>query len=97
MKLDLGDSVSVQTFASDVSSQFRKVDCLICNAGVLVPNVPNVIERDCESNQIDENEEETAVWYQESDEQSTQNQGGVRYICILLSDVKNIVDIKNIC
>ena len=97
MKLDLGDSVSVQTFASDVSSQFRKVDCLICNAGVLVPNVPNVIETDCESNQIDENEEETAVWYQESDEQSTQNQGGVRYICILLSDVKNIVDIKNIC
>ena len=80
MKLDLGDSVSVQTFASDVSSQFRKVDCLICNAGVLVPNVPNVIETDCDSNQIDENEEETAVWYQESDEQSAPSQVGVRYI-----------------
>ena len=92
MKLDLGDSVSVQTFASDVSSQFRQVDCLICNAGVLVPNVPNVIEADCESNQIDENEEETAVWYQESDEQSAQSQVGVRYICIPISDIKiNIV------
>ena len=80
MILDLGDSVSVQTFASDVSSQFSKVDCLICNAGVLVPNVPDVIETDCESNQFDENEEETAVWYQESDEQSAPSQVGVRYI-----------------
>ena len=93
MKLDLGDSVSVQTFASDVSSQFRQVDCLICNAGVLVPNVPNVIEADCESNQIDENEEETAVWYQESSEQSAQSQVGVRYICVPISDIEiNIVE-----
>ena len=88
MILDLGDSVSVQTFASDVSSQFSKVDCLICNAGVLVPNVPDVIETDCDTNQFDENEEETAVWYQESDDRSTQNQSGVRYKCTFLSDVK---------
>ena len=98
MILDLGDSVSVQTFASDVSSQFSKVDCLICNAGVLVPNVPDVIETDFDTNQFDENEEETAVWYQGSDEQSAQTQDGGRYICISLSNVKiNFVERPIVC
>ena len=87
MQLDLGDSVSVQTFASDVSSQFRKIDCLICNAGVLVPNVPNDIATDHQPDQIDEDTEETAVWYPEIDDLSRVNQRGERYISIAISNI----------
>ena len=87
MQLDLGDSVSVQTFASDVSSQFRKIDCLICNAGVLVPNVPNDIAADHQQDTIDENIEETAVWYPENDDQSWRDQIGQRYILMKISNM----------
>ena len=87
MQLDLGDSVSVQTFASDVSSQFRKIDCLICNAGVLVPNVPNDIATDHQPDQIDEYTEETAVWYPENDDLSRRNQTSQRYISMETSNI----------
>ena len=68
MQLDLGDSLSIQTFASDVSAQFSKVDCLICNAGVLVPGVSN----DTQEDDVELQEElasETATWYPENDEE----------------------------
>ena len=91
MQLDLGDSVSVQTFASDVSSQFRKIDCLICNAGVLVPNVPNDIATDFHPEQIDEDTEETAVWYPEYDDLSRRNQIDQRYNSMKIS----IINIHN--
>jgi NAD(P)-dependent dehydrogenase (short-subunit alcohol dehydrogenase family) len=77
MELNLGDTISIQTFASDITSQFPKVDCLICNAGVLIPNVPNDITTFYESELGDaENAEnaETAIWYHENDEPSNQNQ-----------------------
>ena len=74
MELNLGDTISIQTFASDITSQFPKVDCLICNAGVLVPNVPNDITTDYESNLGDAENEETAVWYHENDVPLNQNE-----------------------
>ena len=74
MELNLGDTISIQTFASDITSQFPKVDCLICNAGVLVPNVHNDITTDYESNSGDAENEETAVWYHENDEPSNRNE-----------------------
>ena len=80
MELDLGDSVSVQTFAADVASQFPKVDCLICNAGILVPNVPNDISTDYQSNQNEAEGEETAVWYPDSEEQFSQSQRCQKYV-----------------
>ena len=80
MELDLGDSISVQTFASDIASQFAKVDCLICNAGILVPNVPNDIVPDYQSNENEGASEETAVWYPETEEESSQTQNCQRYI-----------------
>ena len=74
MELNLGDTISIQTFASDITSQFPKVDCLICNAGVLIPNVPNDITTGFASNSDDAENEETAVWYQENDQSSNLNQ-----------------------
>ena len=68
MQLDLGDSLSIQSFASDVSAQFSKVDCLICNAGVLLP----VVSNDAHEDDVELPEElgsETATWYPENDEQ----------------------------
>ena len=94
MQLDLGDSVSVQTFASDVSSQFRKIDCLICNAGVLVPNVPNDIATDHQPDQIDEDTEETAVWYPENDELSRRNHSGQRYISMKIFNINMYIFLK---
>ena len=38
MELDLANSVSIKSFAVDIMLQFPKLDCLICNAGVLVPS-----------------------------------------------------------
>ena len=72
MQLDLSDSVSIQNFALDVISQFPKVDCLICNAGVLVPDSPNDIYTEDGFNGEESNKEEgnmeTATWYDENDE-----------------------------
>lgn len=68
MQLDLGDSVSIQSFASDVSAQFSKVDCLICNAGVLVPGVSNDTQED-DVEMPEELASETATWYPENDEE----------------------------
>ena len=74
MQLDLSDSVSIQNFALDVMAQFPKVDCLICNAGVLVPYSPNAIHTEDgfseeEPNQEEENIE-TATWYDQNDERA---------------------------
>ena len=68
MQLDLGDSLSIQRFASDVSAQFSKVDCLICNAGVLVPGVLNDTQED-DVEMPEELASETATWYPENDEE----------------------------
>jgi len=38
MELDLADLDSVRRFASDLRLNYTTIDCLICNAGVLVPS-----------------------------------------------------------
>ena len=38
MELDLADSESIRAFAKDLKESFKTIDCLVCNAGVLVPN-----------------------------------------------------------
>ena len=37
LKLDLASLESVRNFADELSHKFSAVDCLICNAGVVVP------------------------------------------------------------
>ena len=73
MQLDLGDSVSIQNFSSDIMAQFSKVDCIICNAGVLVPSVPNDIFEDEVDSYTEGENQETATWYPAMDEESRRN------------------------
>ena len=44
MELDLANSVSIKSFAVDIMLQFPKLDCLICNAGVLVPSEQHAVD-----------------------------------------------------
>ena len=77
MQLDLSDSVSIQTFVVDVIAQFPQLDCLICNAGVLVPSALNDIHTDDKTKEADSSQEdannETATWYPENGEGSNED------------------------
>lgn len=42
MQVELGNAASTASFGLDMKRKFAKVDCVVCNAGVLVP-VPKVV------------------------------------------------------
>lgn len=38
IQLDLGDLNSIDKFSKDLNNKYSKIDCLICNAGIMAPN-----------------------------------------------------------
>ena len=44
--MDLSDLESVVQCASDLKATYQRIDCLVCNAGVLVPDTRHELTKD---------------------------------------------------